>query len=192
MQGTIGEIKIFAGNFAPQSWKFCHGQVLNIADYPAAYNVLGTAYGGDGETTFQLPDCRGRVLIGAGQGAGLSNRAFATAGGAETVTLTTEQMPVHNHNAAASVTGTVSPFCISTNGDTDSPEGNWPAVALDTNNAAVRAYSTASPDAQMKATPINATASVSTSNAGGGESVVLTNPYTVVNYIICVEAFMPS
>ena len=191
MQGSIGEIKIFAGNYAPKSWKFCHGQVLNIADYPAAHAVIGTAYGGDGITTFQLPDMRGRTLVGAGHGAGLSERIFGTTGGAETVTLTSEQLPAHSHGATATVTGTVTPKCLDDTGLNDSPGGQYPAVCSD---STLKLYTNATqtPDATMGSSPIDATASVTVASAGGGQAVVVTNPYIAVHYIICVEAFMPS
>ena len=91
-QPFIGEIRMFGGNFAPAGWAFCDGQVLPISENDALFTLIGTTYGGDGEETFALPDLRGRVPVHQGNGV-----ALAQAGGAETVTLTTQQLPVHNH-----------------------------------------------------------------------------------------------
>jgi microcystin-dependent protein len=93
----IGEVDLFAGNFAPRGWARCEGQYLQISQYQSLYSILGTTYGGDGRTTFRLPDLRGRTPIGPRQGPGLSNRHLGETGGVENVTLTTAQMPSHNH-----------------------------------------------------------------------------------------------
>jgi microcystin-dependent protein len=100
----IGEIKLFAGTFAPASWADCAGQLLAISQYDALYALIGTTYGGDGVTTFGLPDLRGRIPIGQGQGPGLTNRVLGQMLGTETVTVTTNEMPGHTHNALAFVT----------------------------------------------------------------------------------------
>src|SRR5512136_2572601 len=96
-QPYVGEIRMFAGNFAPQGWMFCEGQLLPISQYDALFNLIGTTYGGDGINTFALPDLRGRVIVGPGQGSGLSNYVLGQQGGVETVTLTTNQIPQHSH-----------------------------------------------------------------------------------------------
>ncbi|MFY1113097.1 MAG: tail fiber protein, partial [Methanosarcinaceae archaeon] len=93
----IGEIRMFAGNFAPRGWAFCDGQLLPISQNTALFSILGTTYGGDGRTTFGLPDLRGRVPVHAGSGPGLSTVRLGDTGGAETVTLSQAQMPSHNH-----------------------------------------------------------------------------------------------
>ena len=98
----IGEIRMFAGNFAPTDWALCNGQLLSIAEYEPLFVLIGTTYGGDGQNTFALPDFRGRIPVHAGQGAGLSNRTLGSAGGAETVALTTAQLPGHTHAMLAS------------------------------------------------------------------------------------------
>lgn len=98
----IGEIRMFAGNFAPRNWAFCEGQTLNIADNDALYSLLGTTYGGNGQTTFGLPDMRGRLPINQGHGPGLTSRILGQKGGVEYVTLTVDQMPEHQHNPQAS------------------------------------------------------------------------------------------
>jgi microcystin-dependent protein len=97
MDNYIGEIRIFAGNFSPQGWLFCQGQVVNISDYDVLYNLLGTTYGGNGQTTFALPDLRSRAAVGVGQGPGLSPYQLGQAIGQEGVPLTAAQLPVHQH-----------------------------------------------------------------------------------------------
>ncbi len=93
----VGEIRMFAGNFAPRGWAFCDGQLLAVSQNDALFSLLGTIYGGDGRTTFGLPDLRGRIPIHAGTGPGLSSRRLGGKGGAEKITLTTNQLPSHTH-----------------------------------------------------------------------------------------------
>ncbi len=100
-QPYVGEIRMFAGSFAPVGWMFCEGQTLAIADYDTLYNLIGTTYGGDGQTTFALPDLRGRIPVHAGTGVG-SGYVQAQAAGAESVTLTTPQIASHAHSLLAS------------------------------------------------------------------------------------------
>src|SRR5215211_5950019 len=97
MEGYIAEIRLFAGNFAPRGWAFCYGQILSIAQNTALFSLLGTTYGGNGQTTFALPDFRSRVPVGAGTGPGLANISLGEVSGHETVTLLLNQMPVHTH-----------------------------------------------------------------------------------------------
>ncbi len=97
----VGEIRLFAGNFAPVDWNFCDGTVLAISEFDVLFNLIGTTYGGDGVNTFQLPDLRGRVPIHMGQGSGLANYTIGQRAGTETVTLTTGQIPSHTHLANA-------------------------------------------------------------------------------------------
>ncbi|WP_239649642.1 phage tail protein [Methylocucumis oryzae] len=98
----IGQVSLFAGNFAPRGWQLCAGQILSIAQNTALFSILGTTYGGNGTTTFALPDLRGRVAIGVGQGPGLSYYNIGEMAGTENVTLLTTQMPQHNHLMLAS------------------------------------------------------------------------------------------
>lgn len=101
----VGEIRMFAGNFAPRGWAFCDGQLLAVSQNDALFSLLGTIYGGDGRTTFGLPDVRGRLPIHAGSGPGLSPRRLGAKGGAENVTLTTNQMASHSHDFNANTAG---------------------------------------------------------------------------------------
>src|SRR5437016_2915880 len=97
MDGVIGFIALFAGNFAPRGWAFCNGQLLLIAQYPALYAVLGTTYGGNGKSTFALPNLQGRAVVNAGQAPGMLNYTFGQAGGAEACVMFPNQMPQHTH-----------------------------------------------------------------------------------------------
>ena len=98
MESFIGEIAWVAFDFAPRGWAFCDGQLLSIAQYQALFSLIGTTYGGDGRTTFALPDLRGRSSLHAGEGSGLTNRVIGEQGGVETVTITTNEMPSHTHD----------------------------------------------------------------------------------------------
>ncbi|TCO70007.1 phage tail protein [Marinisporobacter balticus] len=101
-ESYIGEIRMFAGNYAPRNWAFCDGQLLPISNFNALYSLLGTTYGGDGYTTFALPDMRGRIPLHFGYGAGLSNRLIGQKFGQEQASLTLSQIPSHNHPMQAS------------------------------------------------------------------------------------------
>lgn len=94
----VGEVRMFAGNFAPRGWAFCDGQLLAVSQNDALFSLLGTIYGGDGRTTFGLPDVRGRVPLHHGTGPGLSERRLGSKGGSETVTLTVNQLASHSHD----------------------------------------------------------------------------------------------
>lgn len=131
-EGFIGEIKMFAGNFAPRTWAFCEGQLLPIAQNTALFSILGTTYGGDGRTTFGLPDLRGRAPIGPGNGPGLSSYRLGQKGGAETFTLTTANMPMHAHS--------IPTFAVDPNATTFT-QGNTAVMTL--GNAATGAINSA-------------------------------------------------
>jgi len=178
MDEFIGIIKVFAGNFAPRGWAICNGQLLSISQNTALFSILGTTYGGNGQTTFALPDLRGRVVLGVGQGPGLSPYEEGQAGGTENVTLTTSQMPAHTHqllgSSAAATTSTLqNNFLAQPNGLTSNTEE---AVA-------VNAY------AESANTAANAGA---VSAAGGSQPFPVMQPYLSINYIICLEGIFPS
>jgi microcystin-dependent protein len=111
----IGEIRMFGGNFAPAGWAFCDGSILSIAENDALFALIGTTYGGDGQTTFALPDLRGRMPIHQGQGPGTSNRIIGQLGGNESVTLLAPQLPSHSHTALANAGS----------GNADTPSGMY-------------------------------------------------------------------
>ncbi|MDX9753525.1 MAG: tail fiber protein [bacterium] len=164
----IGQIMPWAPNFAPMYWAFCDGSLLSLAQNQALYALIGTMYGGNGTTNFALPDLRGRVIVGAGQGSGLTNRSLGEKGGLESVTLTVNQLPVHNHEfrvAASSGRAT-----------TDNPVGNVPARA----DMDLYAASGALTQKNWASSP-----------AGGGTPVSVMQPYLVLNYIICLQGIFP-
>lgn len=124
-QNFIGEIRMFGGNYAPRDWAFCNGQLLSIAQYSTLFALIGTTYGGDGQTTFALPDLRSRLAVGEGAGPALTPRQIGQVGGSETVTLSQAQMPAHNHmvvatTAAGNLTGPGSTALVASPGGTSS------------------------------------------------------------------------
>ena len=166
----IGEIRMFAGNFAPRGWAKCEGQLLQISQYSALFSLLGTRYGGDGSTTFALPDLRGRVAIGSGTGPGLTPHPLSQRAGSETNMLTVTNLPAHNHSINA----------VTADGNTSVPGGNLPAGTklLD------KEYSDTTATTSMNATMVSST--------GGGEAVNNMQPYLTVTYIIALQGVFPS
>jgi len=180
MEGTIGEIRMFAGNFAPRNWAFCDGQLLAIAQNNALFSILGTTYGGDGRTTFGLPELRGRTPSGVGNGPGLTNRSLGQKGGSETNTITATQMPSHDHTAS----GTVKPKAATGRLTlTNTPTGNFPAETP----AGTNIY-TSTANAEMGESDVT----VTVANNGGGQSVNNMQPFLGMYYIICLEGVYPS
>lgn len=113
----LGEIRMFGGNYAPANWALCNGQLLNIAQASALFSLIGTTYGGNGQTTFALPNLQGRIPISMGQGPGLSNRPIGQSSGTENVTLTANEVPIHSHTFSA----TADPATIANVGPTVLP-----------------------------------------------------------------------
>ncbi len=185
MEGTIGEIRAFAGNFAPKSWQLCNGQLLPINSNEALYSIIGTTYGGDGKTTFGLPDLRGRVPISSGTGPGLSNHILGERGGAETNTLIVNNLPAHTHSAVGSLRAS------GEKGTTSDPGNGYPAKAnanVDrSTNVDVLAYSSSSNES-MGANGVN----ITIQPTGGNAPVNNLQPYLAINFIICVYGVYPS
>jgi microcystin-dependent protein len=166
----IGEIMLFAGNFPPRGWAFCDGQVLSIAQNTALFSILGTTYGGDGVSTYRLPDLRGRVPVHAGNssGPGLSQRFLGEMGGAEAVTLSLAQIPAHSHTLRVDTA----------NGTTSAP--NDALLARDPSGTpAYGANASGSLAAQAVAT------------AGGSQPHQNMQPYTAINYCIALQGVFP-
>lgn len=172
MDEYLGVIKIFGFNYTPQGWLPCNGQLLNINQNAALFSLLGTTYGGNGTTTFAIPDLRGRVAIGMGQGTGQPNYAYGQTGGTANVTLTTANMPAHTHNFALNA--------YSDLGNTGDPAGASPANtgSLDTE------YRTSGTSVAM--------ANQSTGAAGSNQSFGIMPPYLALNYCICLQGIYPS
>jgi microcystin-dependent protein len=178
MEGTIAEIRMFAGNFAPRNWAFCAAQIMSIAQNTALFSLLGTTYGGNGQTTFGLPDFRGRVAVGTGTGPGLPNVTLGELAGSPTTTLTTNNMPAHNH----AVTGTVTMQANGgTDGQTDDPNGRRLCGA--------NIYTNLTSEPAVMA-PL--TTNLSTGVNGGSQPFSIMPPYLGMNYIICLFGIFPS
>ena len=162
----IGEIRMFAGNFAPVGWAFCNGALMDISQNDALFNLIGTTYGGDGQTTFALPNLQSRVPVHVGPGF-----ALGQTGGAETVTLTTSQLPAHSHVAQASNSATAPP-------NVTNPTGNvWAQSTLND-------YSSAAPTSGMDAAAIG--------SAGGSQPHDNMIPFLVINFILSLFGVFPS
>ncbi len=163
-QPYVGEIRIFAGNFAPAGWMFCEGQLLPISENETLFQLIGTTYGGDGQETFALPDLRGRIPLHQGNGVTL-----AETGGTETVTLTTQQIPQHTHAFVAAATA----------GNLVTPIGNLPA-----NSTSVKPYISEAPDGNFNASAI--------SIDGGSQPHENFQPYLCLDFIISLFGIFPS
>lgn len=165
----VGEIRMFAGNFAPRGWAFCDGQLLAVSQNDALFSLLGTIYGGDGRTTFGLPDMRGRVPMHAGSGPGLSPRRLGAKAGAENVTLTVNQLPSHTHNLQASqdLAGQSAPQGL--------VPGNSPSIDL---------YRETAPTGNVSTNAIT--------SIGGSRKHTNLQPFLCINYIIALVGIYPS
>jgi microcystin-dependent protein len=163
-QPYVGEIRMFAGNFAPAGWMFCEGQLMPISENETLFNLIGTTYGGDGQSTFALPDLRGRLPIHQGSGFTL-----AQTGGAEEVTLTVQQIPSHTHTLLA----------FSGTGDQNNPGGNLPASSFN-----VTPFINDVPSGNMNPAAINAD--------GGSQPHSNLQPYLCVDFIISLFGIFPS
>ncbi|MBI5913869.1 MAG: phage tail protein [Bacteroidetes bacterium] len=171
MEPLLGEIKLFAGNFAPRGWAFCDGQLLSISQNTALFSILGTTYGGDGRTTFALPDLRGRVPLHPGTGPGLSTYSQGEMGGMESVTLMVQELPPHSHSLNANAQ----------NGNTSDPPG---ASLADTKGTDRDYMKSGEVNTQMSAQSIGST--------GGGQPHENRQPYLAINYIIALQGIFPS
>lgn len=166
----LGQIAFVPYTFAPRGWADCDGQLLSIAQNSALFSLLGTTYGGDGQTTFALPDMRGRSLVDDGQGPGLQNYVLGERAGQENVTLNISQIPSHNHGIQA----------VTDEGNESSPTGNVPAntKTLD------KEYSSSTPNTSMKNTMVG--------NTGGSQPHENRPPYLVMKCIIALQGIYPS
>lgn len=165
MDPFLGEIRLFGGNFAPQDWAFCNGQLLPISQNQALFSLLGTQYGGDGRTTFALPDLRGRCAPHPGMGL-----VQGQSGGSETVTLQSQHLPAHGHL----------PRCAA-QGGTDKPSGGYWAGDGSGNTAAYAPASDGTPLAASALAP-----------AGGGQPHENMQPFLALNFIIALSGIYPS
>lgn len=169
----IGEIKMFAGTFAPRNYALCNGQILPISQNTALFSLLGTTYGGNGTSNFALPDLRGRAPMHPGSGSGLTQRVLGEAAGENNVTLLSTEMPIHNHPISGAVIANSSP--------TGTPASN----TLFTNSSPNQMYGAA------LGTPVNLAPQSVTLN-GGSQPHNNTQPYLGVNFIIALQGIFPA
>jgi microcystin-dependent protein len=169
-QPYVGEIRMFGGNFAIAGWAFCNGQLLPISEYETLFNLIGTTYGGDGQSTFAVPNMAGRVPIHQGQGPGISqNYQIGELGGVTDVTLTTQQLPVHNH------------FMTASQNQGTSANANGQVLALGPN---VQLY--------RQIAPALTFANNVVTNTGGSQPHDNLMPYLAINFIISLFGIFPS
>lgn len=164
----VGEIRLFGGSFAPVGWAFCDGQTLLVSQYEALYALIGTTYGGDGQSTFQLPDLRGRVPLHQGSTSFGSTYQVGQSGGVESVTLTTAQIPQHQHAVLASAGP----------GTTDRPAGSVLATP-----PVVRPYAVGGPDTALAA---------GLGASGGSQPHENMQPFLTINFIIATDGVFPT
>lgn len=178
MEGTLAEVRMFAGNFAPRGWQSCSGQLLSIAQWTAVFALVGTTYGGNGQTTFGLPDFRGRLAVGTGNGAGVSSVQLGEMSGFNTTTLLNINLPSHNHQ----VTGNITPQAAT--------DGVLGSDATGRNIGPGNFYATPAPGDIANMAPI--AINLPTTIAGSSSPVSVMQPYLGMNFIICVEGIFPS
>ena len=179
MEGVIGYTTLFAGNFAPKNWSFCAGQIINIASNTALFSILGTTYGGNGTTTFALPDLRGRTIVGQGTGPGLSSYVLGEQGGVENTTLLITQMPTHVHP----VVTTATPQCTTNAFNSSTPNASM--YSPDPNGALAF-----SGDDSMSMKPYPGTITMAT--AGSSQPFEILCPFLGLNYVICMFGVYPA
>jgi len=176
MEGYLAQIIMFAGNFAPRGWAFCQGQILSIAQNTALFSLLGTTFGGNGQTTFALPDLRGRVPVGTGQGPGLASVTLGEVAGEPTHTLISTEMPAHNHLVGVNATGQA---------NSANPNGNVLGIGkVPSSSETLNMYSSSGASTNLAPAAITI--------AGGSQPHNNMQPYLGMNYVICLEGIFPS
>ena len=166
----IGDIKMFAGNFAPKNWAFCNGQIIAISSNTALFSILGTTYGGNGTTNFALPNLQGRIPVGTGNGPGLTPQVLGEVSGTEATTLTVANLPLHNHPLSAKAGG----------GNQGGPSGHFLAASDQRNSQ----YTSAAADTTLAATAIG--------NAGSNIPHSNMQPSLGMNFVICLHGIFPA
>ncbi|WP_237276231.1 phage tail protein [Tenacibaculum ovolyticum] len=196
MDPFLGQIVLFGGNFAPRGWALCEGQLLPISQYSALFSILGTIYGGDGRTTFALPDLRGRAAISSGRGPGLSDRRLGSRSGQEVHTLTTLEMPSHNH-LTTNTSATDQHIQLSTTkAVNDTPQtGDVPAAAqfgAGLGATPVKAFGPPTAGNVVNGQTLSGNAGLTILNNGGSQAHNIMQPYLTTNYIIALQGVFPS
>jgi microcystin-dependent protein len=189
MEAFLTTILIWPPNFAPLGWAICAGQLMSISQNTAVFSLLGTTYGGDGVSTFALPNLQGRIPIGVGQGPGLSPYVIGQQGGVESVNLNTNTIPSHTHSAAQNLS--VSLPAVTTGGTTNQPSPSVaPAAPTDASRNPVNIYSNAAPNQNLAQPTVSGTITIGLT--GGGQPHENRQPYLAVNYIIALQGIFPS
>lgn len=181
----MGMVKIFAGNFAPRGYQFCNGQMIAIAQNSALFALLGTTYGGNGQTTFGLPDLRGRAPVGWGQGPGLSNYALGEVNGSESRSILITNMPAHNHIATSTLILNASDAAATVGTPV---AGNALGAGKDVNTDPVSMYTTSAPNIPLTGGSVATTVGLN----GGSQPLSILQPILAISYIICMEGAFPS
>ncbi len=180
MDGYMGEVKMFGGNYPPKNWMYCEGQELSVNTYASLFSIIGLTYGGDGRVNFALPDLRGRTPIGYGQGPQLHNRTPGEALGAERIRLAAENMPAHSHGVAG-VAGTMT--CNNDAGTTLEPDGKT------LGRGGTNRFNEETPGGLMETA--NVKVSGTSDSTGSGYSHENMQPWLCTRYIICVSGLYP-
>lgn len=184
MEPMIGEIRLFAGSFAPKNWAFCDGQLLPIDQFKTLHSIIGTTYGGDGTTTFALPDLRGRVPIHAGTGSGLSTRRIGQKSGTETNSLTINQLPAHSHPTKTLGLVSLSSKIKIPNVSTANSDGAYLSMPASETLAL-------SMEETVKSEMIKKESMIEVENTGSSHPINNMQPFSVVNYIIALDGGFP-
>ncbi len=212
----LGEVMVFTGNFAPRGYALCDGSLLPISQNSALFAILGTTYGGDGRVTFGLPDMRGRTLVSAGAGPGLSPRVLGEASGGESTTLTTEQLPTHIHSFAAgqpvtatgtipktavNITSTSTVNCNTSASGIANPQGGYPGEGgnnpawADSKNGTMANDMVTTASTVTADIPISVSVSLTsgtTAAAGGSQPLSIMPPFLAIYYCMALEGIFPS
>ncbi len=187
MEPYVGEIRLFCFNFAPQGWMLCDGKLLKISDYSTLFALIGITYGGDGQTTFALPNLCGRTPLSQGQGTNLTKRVIGQSGGANQAILATSQIPAHNH-ALTSTYAKATLKCKNSSANSRGLANN--SISGNYTQDSTLKYNTAAPDTTMNSA--NITTSGNTNNTGSSLSHPNMQPYMALSYCIAAQGIYPG
>lgn len=196
----LGEIRMVGFNFNPYGWALCNGQAVSPNQNQALYALFGTYYGGDGQTTFGLPDFQGRMPIGFGAGAGLPQYPIGAKAGAAVVTQTVSNMPLHSHPMTVALAGIDTEVVLNIDANLSTPTaGAYLALPNDGNGNNINLFHVANnadgtpiPRINLGQTNVAVTGNVTAGNVGGNQAFSLMNPYTAVNFIVALQGIFPT
>ncbi|WP_171032300.1 phage tail protein [Polaribacter aestuariivivens] len=196
MEPFIGQIMAFVGNFTIRGWAKCDGQLMSIAQNTALFSIIGTTYGGDGRTTFALPDLRGRVPMHYGNGNGLTPRVLGARGGQEYHNLSLSEMPSHNHTTINNAAQDQHILLSTENGVNETPQaGDVPAIGNYPDGLTVektKNFGPATPGSTINGQTISGNAGLTIGNNGGSQAHNNMQPFETVNYLIALQGIFPS